>query len=56
MTNEKRAAQIAALIREREGYERAGNTDRVKACDAALADLGHKAAPPAMRATKRDRA
>lgn len=55
MTNEKRKERIAAIIREREGYERSGRADRVKACDAALAELGHKAAAPAARSTKRDR-
>ncbi|CAB4157098.1 hypothetical protein UFOVP691_2 [uncultured Caudovirales phage] len=34
--------QIEALLIEREGYVRRGLKDRVKACDDALAQLGHK--------------
>ena len=38
--------QIEALLVEREGYERRGLKDRVKACDAALRALGHSAKTP----------
>lgn len=53
MTDQKHKAHIKALLRERAGYERAGKTERVKAVDAELRRLGHNAAPPAERATKR---
>lgn len=53
MTDQERKAHIAALVREREGYERAGKSDRVKAVDAELRRLGHEGAPPAQRATRR---
>ena len=38
--------QIEALLVERLGYERRGLKDRVKACDDALAALGHKGKTP----------
>ena len=38
--------QIDALLIEREGYVRRGLKDRVKACDDALAALGHKGKTP----------
>ena len=38
--------QIDALLIEREGYVRRGLKDRVKACDDALAALGHKVKTP----------
>lgn len=53
MTDQKRQAHIAALIREREGYERSGKAERVKAVDAELRRLGHEAAPPVARAARR---
>lgn len=56
MTDQQHKAYITALLNERAGYERMGQTERVKAVDAELARVGHKAAAPAQRATKRDRA
>lgn len=55
MTDQKQRAHIAALIREREGYERSGKADRVKAVDEQLRRLGHQGKAPAARAIKRDR-
>lgn len=52
MTNEQTKAQIAALLREREGAVRYGKTDTVEQVDAELEKLGHNAKPPAKRATK----
>ena len=52
LTKEQTKDMIAALLREREGYERYGNPDGVKQVDAELERLGHKAKPPAKRATK----
>lgn len=46
-------AQIAALLRERRGYEAQGKADRVADVDAALALLGHEAAKPSSRAERR---
>ena len=53
MADEDRTAYIAALIREREGYERYGNTDGVAAVDAELRRLGALAEPPVERAVRR---
>ena len=53
MTDEEKARHIAGLIREREGYERRGMDDRVRAVDDELHTLGEKASTPAARATKR---
>jgi hypothetical protein len=52
MNNEQKKAYIAALLYEREGYERYGNKDSLAAVDAELARLGHEAKPPAQRATR----
>ena len=52
-TKEQEKAQIAALLREREGYERSGNKERMAAVDAELRRLGHKASAPSKRAEKR---
>ena len=52
MTSEQTAAHIQALLVEREGYERYGNTDGVKAVDEQLEIYGHKAKKPAARAKK----
>ena len=52
MTSEQTRAHIEALIQEREHYVRTGNTERVAAVDASLADFGHKAKAPAKRAAK----
>lgn len=51
-TSEQKKEQIAALLREREGYVRYGREDRVALVDAQLELLGRKAKPPAKRATK----
>jgi hypothetical protein len=53
LTDEQHAAHIAALLREREGYEAAGKTDRAEQVTAELRRLGAEATPPAKRATKR---
>ena len=53
MTDEEKAARIAALIREREGYERRSMDDRVAAINADLRALGENASTPAARAAKR---
>ncbi len=53
MTNEIRAAQITALLQERDGAEAHGKTERVKAIDAELRRLGAQAKTPAKRAAKR---
>ena len=52
MTNEQKKDYIAALLRERAGYEQYGHADRVADVDAELERVGHKARPPAQRATK----
>jgi hypothetical protein len=52
MTKEQVAAHIAALIYERDGYLRAGMTDRAAEVDAELDRWGHSAKTPAKRATK----
>lgn len=52
MSKEEQKAYIAALLKEREGYEKYGLTDRVEEVDAELDRLGHKAKPPAKRAAK----
>lgn len=51
MTSEQKRDLIAALIRERAGYEQYGLTDRVAEVDAELARWGHGAKAPAKRAT-----
>lgn len=53
LTDEQRAAQIAALIEERRGYEIHGQKDRVAEVDAVLSHLGHQAQAPAKRAQTR---
>jgi hypothetical protein len=55
MTSEQKRDLIAALIRERAGYEQYGHTDRVAEVDAELAKLGHRAKPPAQRAQRMTR-
>jgi hypothetical protein len=52
-TKEQEKGYIAALLRERAGYEQQGKTASVAEVDAELARLGAKAATPAKRATKR---
>jgi hypothetical protein len=52
MTSEQKRDLIAALLREREGYSRAGKKDRVDVVDAELSRLGHESKVPAKRATK----
>ena len=56
LTNEQRAAQVAALIRERDGYVRYGRLERAARVDAELQRLGADGAPPARRATRLKRA
>jgi hypothetical protein len=55
MTDEQKKAHIAALLRERDGYERYGLTERVAEVDAELSRWGHRAQTPAKRATKMTR-
>lgn len=55
-TDEQAKAYIAALLREREGYERYGNADGVAQVNAELERAGANAAPPAKRAAKRAKA
>jgi hypothetical protein len=55
MSNEQKKEYIAALLREREGYEKYGRTDELAAVDAELKRLGHGGKPPAKRATKMDK-
>lgn len=50
MSDEQTSEQIAALLREREGYERYGNDQGVADVDAALRAIG--AETPHERATK----
>ena len=52
-TKEQEAAYIAALLRERAGREIDEDEDALKAIDAELRRVGHKAASPAKRAEKR---
>jgi len=52
VSDEQAKAHIAALLVEREGYERSGKGDRVKQVDAALSAAGHKAQTPAKRAVR----
>lgn len=54
MTNEQRKEKIAALLRELHGYERYGREDRAAEVKAQLDALGHRASPPARRATRMD--
>jgi len=53
VSDEQKAAHIASLIRELEGYKVRGLDDRVAQVEAELARLGAKGAAPAKRATKR---
>lgn len=55
LTSEQRKAHIAALLREREGYERFGLDKRVAEVDEQLKAYGHNAETPARRATKMTR-
>src|SRR5215218_1460376 len=50
-----RQAHIAALIREREGYERRGDAARVALVDAELQRIAGKGKPPRKRASIRGR-
>lgn len=52
LTKEQTKDYIAALLREREGYERYGNAEGLASVDAELERVGHKAKTPARRATK----
>ena len=53
MTDEQRAAEIKALLREKRGYELRGLTDRATAIDQRLAELGAEAKPPRRRYERR---
>jgi hypothetical protein len=53
MNENEKAEQIAALIRERKGYEIRGLADRVASVDAALREIGAEGATPAKRSAKR---
>jgi hypothetical protein len=53
MTDEQRAARIAALIRERDGYLARGLAERAEQVSSELRSLGHTAQPPAKRAQRR---
>jgi hypothetical protein len=55
MTDEQRAAEIAALIREREVCELRGLTDRAEQITVSLRNLGVLAALPHERAERRPR-
>jgi hypothetical protein len=52
MNNEQKKAYISALLSEREGYERYGDTANLKAVDAELSRVGHEAKAPAKRSAK----
>lgn len=52
MTSEQQKATIKALLYERAGYQKYGQFDRVAEVDAQLERIGHKAKPPAERATR----
>lgn len=52
MNKEQTQEYIAALIRERAGYEQYGLKDRVADVDAELKRVGYEAKAPAKRATK----
>lgn len=41
MTDEQQARYVAALLEEKDGYERRGADDRVKAVEAELARMGY---------------
>ncbi len=52
MTDEQRKAYIAALLREREGYERYDHAEKVEEVDAELKRVGYQAKTPAKRSFK----
>jgi hypothetical protein len=52
LTKEQTRDRIAALLRERQSYVLYGTDAQVKDVDVELDRLGHKAKPPAKRATK----
>lgn len=53
VSDQERAAMIAALLHERESCEKRGLEDRVSLIDAELARYGHGAGAPAKRAERR---
>lgn len=55
MTDDKKAAYIAALLDERRACESQGLTDRVNDINAELRAQGHEAKTPAKRAESRPR-
>jgi hypothetical protein len=56
LSNEQRAAKIAALTTELQHYEKYGNADRAKAVKAQLDFYAADAKPPAKRAAKKAKA
>lgn len=56
MNDEQVRDHIAALIRERDGYLKAGLTDRAAEVDLELRKWGADSKPPVKRATRRDAA
>lgn len=53
-TNEERKDYIAALLREKEGYERQeGKEEQIQAVDAELKRVGYEAKAPSKRAATR---
>jgi hypothetical protein len=53
MTDQERQAYAKALMREREGYVRAGDDERVAGVDAELRRIGADGTPPSQRASRR---
>jgi hypothetical protein len=53
MNDQQTHAYMQALIEERGFYVARGLTEKVAAVDAELARVGHQAAPPVKRATRR---
>lgn len=53
VSNEERKAHIAALLRERRGYEIWSNQGGMDAVDAELRRIGYEASPPRKRAERR---
>jgi len=52
MTDEQRKAEIAALLREKEGYVQHGKTERAEAVQAQIDRLTRRPKTPAQRATR----
>ena len=56
MNDIDKANYIKALLEEREGCDKRGQSDRLKDIDAELRKVGHEASAPAKRAESRPRA